>query len=72
MVIIQVKIKLKFYYAMEQISSLIIDEFKDWKKSVLTDGQWDTLSSNKAKIEKRWLRYFPWKGIGIIYKLYFL
>lgn len=57
--IIQVKIKLKFYYAMEQISSLIIDEFKDWKKSVLTDGQWDTLSSNKAKIEKRWLRYFP-------------
>ena len=59
MVIIQVKIKLKFYYAMEQISSLIIDEFKDWKKSVLTDGQWDTLSSNKAKIEKRWLRYFP-------------
>ena len=44
---------------MEQISSLIIDEFKEWKKSVLTDGQWKSLSSNNAKIEKRWLRYFP-------------
>ena len=56
---IQVKKKLKFSYAMEQISSLIIDEFKEWKKSVLTDGQWKSLSSNNAKIEKRWLRYFP-------------
>ena len=56
---IQVKKKLKFYYAMGQISSLIIDEFKEWKKSVLTDGQWKSLSSNNAKIEKRWLRYFP-------------
>lgn len=56
---IQVKKKLKFYYAMGQISSLIIDEVKDWKKSVLTSGQWDTLYSNNAKIEKRWLRYFP-------------
>ena len=57
--IIQVKIKLKFYYAMGQISSLIIDEVKDWKKSVLTSGQWDTLYSNNTKIEARWKRNFP-------------
>ena len=61
--IIQVKKKVKFYYAMEQISSLIIDEFKDWKKSVLTDGQWSTLSSAIShvppKIEAQWLRDFP-------------
>ena len=48
---------------MEQISSLIIDEFKDWKKSVLTDGQWSTLSSAIShvppKIEAQWLRDFP-------------
>lgn len=61
--IIQVKKKLKFYYAIEQISSLIIDDFKDWKKSVLTDGQWNTLSSAIShvppKIEAQWLRNFP-------------
>ena len=56
---IQVKKKLKFYYAMGQISSLIIDEVKDWKKSVLTSGQWDTLYSNNTKIEARWKRNFP-------------
>ena len=61
--IIQAKNKLKFYYAMEQISSLIIDEVKDWKKSVLTDGQWNSLSasksSNQSHIAKQWLRDFP-------------
>ena len=61
--IIQVKKKVKFYYAMEQISSLIIDEVKDWKKSVLTDGQWNSLSasksSNQSHIAKQWLRDFP-------------
>ena len=57
--IIQAKNKLKFYYAMEQISSLIIDEVKNWKKSVLTSGQWDTLYSNNTKIEARWKRNFP-------------
>ena len=61
--IIQAKNKLKFYYAMEQISSLIIDEVKNWKKSVLTDGQWNTLSSSKSSnqshIAKQWLRDFP-------------
>ena len=61
--IIQAKNKLKFYYAMEQISSLIIDEVKNWKKSVLTDGQWNSLSasksSNQSHIAKQWLRKFP-------------
>ena len=61
--IIQAKNKLKFYYAMEQISSLIIDEVKNWKKSVLTDGQWNSLSASKSSgqshIAKQWLRYFP-------------
>ena len=61
--IIQVKKKVKFYYAMQQISSLIIDEFKAWKTSVLTDGQWSTLSSSKSSnqshIAKQWLRKFP-------------
>ena len=60
---IQVKKKVKFYYAMERISSLIVDEFKDWKKSVLTVGQWSTLSSAIShvppKIEAQWLRNFP-------------
>ena len=64
--IIQAKNKLKFYYAMGQISSLIIDEFKAWKTSVLTDGQWSTLSSAIShvppKIEAQWLRDFPLKG----------
>ena len=61
--IIQAKNKLKFYYAMEQISSLIIDEVKNWKKSVLTDGQWNSLSASKSSgqshIAKQWLRNFP-------------
>ena len=61
--IIRAKNKVKFYYALEQISSLIIDEVKDWKKSVLTSGQWDTLSSSKSSnqshIAKQWLRDFP-------------
>ena len=61
--IIQAKNKVKFYYALEQISSLIIDEVKNWKKSVLTDGQWNTLSSSKSSnqshIAKQWLRKFP-------------
>lgn len=61
--IIQVKKKVKFYYAMQQISSLIIDEFKAWKTSVLTDGQWSTLSSAIShvppKIEAQWLSDFP-------------
>ena len=61
--IIQAKNKVKFYYALEQISSLIIDEVKNWKKSVLTDGQWNTLSSSKSSnqshIAKQWLRDFP-------------
>ena len=59
----QKKNKLKFYYAMEQISSLIIDEVKNWKKSVLTDGQWNSLSASKSSgqshIAKQWLRNFP-------------
>ena len=61
--IIHAKNKVKFYYALEQISSLIIDEVKNWKKSVLTDGQWNTLSSSKSSnqshIAKQWLRKFP-------------
>lgn len=61
--IIRAKNKVKFYYALEQISSLIIDEVKEWKKSVLTSGQWDTLSSSKSSnqshIAKQWLRDFP-------------
>ena len=61
--IIRAKNKVKFYYALEQISSLIIDDVKDWKKSVLTSGQWDTLSSSKSSnqshIAKQWLRDFP-------------
>lgn len=61
--IIQAKNKLKFYYAMVQISSLIIDEVKNWKKSVLTDGQWNSLSASKSSgqshIAKQWLRNFP-------------
>ena len=48
---------------MEQISSLIIDEVKNWKKSVLTDGQWNSLSASKSSgqshIAKQWLRNFP-------------
>ena len=61
--IIQAKNKVKFYYALEQISSLIIDEVKNWKKSVLTDGQWNSLSASKSSgqshIAKQWLSNFP-------------